>query len=122
MDKLEYINIDLNTASTEEIRFEIERLKYISNTFKNEEQAIKIQLNSVFGGISNKYLVAYNTDVAESITLQGQNLNITLPGTNGNIANITDGSGRTMGIVAVDVQAANGVIHVLNNVLVPDLN
>jgi uncharacterized surface protein with fasciclin (FAS1) repeats len=45
---------------------------------------------------------------------------ITLPGTGGNIANVTDGAGRASGIVAVDVQAANGVIHVLNRVLLPN--
>ncbi|WP_321540709.1 fasciclin domain-containing protein [Flavobacterium piscinae] len=72
------------------------------------------------GNVRSSDLTPNGTTTAPS--LQGQNLNITLPGTNGNIANITDGSGRTMGIVAVDVQVANGVIHVLNNVLVPDLN
>jgi len=46
---------------------------------------------------------------------------ITLPGTNGNIANVTDGSNRASGIVAVDVQADNGVIHVLNRVLLPQM-
>jgi uncharacterized surface protein with fasciclin (FAS1) repeats len=46
-------------------------------------------------------------------------INITLPGTGGNIANVTDGAGRPSGIIAVDVQAANGVIHVLNKVLLP---
>lgn len=47
-------------------------------------------------------------------------INITLPGTGGNIANVTDGAGRASGIVAVDVQAANGVIHVLDRVLLPN--
>jgi uncharacterized surface protein with fasciclin (FAS1) repeats len=45
---------------------------------------------------------------------------ITLPGTSDNIADITDGSGATdIGIIAVDVQAGNGVIHVLNKVMLP---
>ncbi len=35
---------------------------------------------------------------------------------------ITDEAGRQTGIVAVDVQAANGVIHVLDNVILPNLN
>ncbi|RNC86830.1 MAG: fasciclin domain-containing protein [Winogradskyella sp.] len=52
-------------------------------------------------------------------TLQGQNITITLPGTNGNIADITDGAGNSAGIIAVDVQTANGVIHVINAVLLP---
>ena len=58
-------------------------------------------------------------------TLEGDNITITLPGTdNGvNIADITDGSGNTgIGIIAVDVQAGNGVIHVVDTVLLPDTN
>ena len=35
---------------------------------------------------------------------------------------ITDEAGRQTNIVAVDVQAANGVIHVLDNVILPNLN
>ena len=54
-------------------------------------------------------------------TLEGDNITITLPGTGGNIADVTDGAGNTgIGIIAVDVQAGNGVIHVLNQVLIPD--
>lgn len=34
---------------------------------------------------------------------------------------ITDEASRQTGIIAVDVQASNGVIHVLNNVLLPQL-
>ncbi|MFD0990868.1 fasciclin domain-containing protein [Mariniflexile jejuense] len=56
-------------------------------------------------------------------TLQGNNITITLPGTNGNIANMTDGSGNSnIGIIKVDVQAGNGVIHVINKVAIPNLN
>uniref|UniRef100_UPI0040482BA2 fasciclin domain-containing protein n=1 Tax=Flavobacterium sp. TaxID=239 RepID=UPI0040482BA2 len=35
---------------------------------------------------------------------------------------ITDEAMRQTNIVAVDVQAANGVIHVINNVILPELN
>lgn len=35
---------------------------------------------------------------------------------------ITDEAGRQTNIVAVDVQAANGVIHVLDNIILPNLN
>jgi len=55
-------------------------------------------------------------------TLQGQNITVVVPGSGDNIANVTDGSGNTdAGIIAVDVQATNGVVHVLNKVLVPAL-
>ncbi len=54
-------------------------------------------------------------------TLEGDVISITLPGTGDNIADVTDGSGTTgIGIIAVDVQANNGVIHVLNQVMLPD--
>lgn len=35
---------------------------------------------------------------------------------------ITDEASRQTNIVAVDVQAANGVIHVINNIILPELN
>ena len=54
-------------------------------------------------------------------TLEGDMITINLPGTGGNIADVTDGAGNTgIGIIAVDVQAGNGVIHVLNQVMLPD--
>ncbi|MGB3150221.1 MAG: fasciclin domain-containing protein [Maribacter sp.] len=54
-------------------------------------------------------------------TLEGDEIAITLPGTGDNIADVTDGSGTDdIGIIAVDVQANNGVIHVLNKVMIPD--
>jgi len=54
-------------------------------------------------------------------TLEGDDIIITLPGTDPNIADVTDGAGNTgKGIIAVDVQAGNGVIHVLDAVLLPD--
>lgn len=54
-------------------------------------------------------------------TLEGDNITVTLPGTGGNIANLTDGSGNNdIGVIVVDVQAANGVVHVINKVLIPD--
>jgi transforming growth factor-beta-induced protein len=55
-------------------------------------------------------------------SLEGDNLTVNLPGTGSNIANLTDGSGNTdIGIIKVDVQASNGVIHVINKVAIPTL-
>lgn len=63
------------------------------------------------------------TDGIMATTLEGDAITINLPGTGDNIADVTDGSGNTgIGIDAVDVQAINGVIHVLDGVLVPDTN
>ncbi|WP_345008154.1 fasciclin domain-containing protein [Snuella lapsa] len=53
-------------------------------------------------------------------SLEGDNLTISLPGSGDNIADLTDGSGNSdIGIIKVDVQAGNGVIHVINKVALP---
>jgi DNA polymerase elongation subunit (family B) len=70
----EHTQIDPEVATPEEIKKEIERLKQLSNEWKNEEQAIKILINSMYGALGNKWLVCFNPDVAETVTLQGQNL------------------------------------------------
>lgn len=73
-----------------------------------------------------KYHVVTNTNVLSSsltnnmpvTTFQGQNFTIGL--TNG--PKITDANNRVSNIIATDVQCANGVIHVLDKVIVPNLN
>ncbi len=61
------------------------------------------------------------TDGIMPATLEGDAITINLPGTGDNIADVTDGSGTSgIGIIAVDVQAGNGVVHVLNQVMIPD--
>lgn len=69
-----YTDIDLATASRDEIRAEIERMQHLSNEWKNEEQAIKLTINSIYGAMGNKWLVCFNPSVAETVTLQGQDL------------------------------------------------
>jgi DNA polymerase elongation subunit (family B) len=58
----------------QEILNKIERLTSLKNELKNEEQAIKLTMNSIYGAIGNNWFVCFNTDVAESVTLQGQDL------------------------------------------------
>lgn len=72
-----------------------------------------------------KYHVVANANVLSSQltnnmsvpTFQGQSFTVGL--TRG--AKITDANNRVSNIVAVDVQCANGVIHVLDKVIVPNL-
>jgi uncharacterized surface protein with fasciclin (FAS1) repeats len=60
------------------------------------------------------------TDGISPTMLNTQAITINLPGTGDNIADVTDAAGNTdIGIIAVDVQAGNGVIHVLNKVMLP---
>ncbi|WP_047547887.1 fasciclin domain-containing protein [Psychroserpens sp. Hel_I_66] len=63
------------------------------------------------------------TDGASPTMLNGQNITINLPGTGSNIADVTDAAGNTdIGVVVVDVQATNGVIHALNKVMLPSVD
>jgi DNA polymerase elongation subunit (family B) len=71
---MKYCKIDPNIASKEEIVAEINRLTDLMNLKKNEEQAIKIFINSVYGATASPYFVGYNVRVAEAITLQGQEM------------------------------------------------
>ncbi|WP_229669500.1 fasciclin domain-containing protein [Yeosuana aromativorans] len=88
----------------------------------DEPVLTQVLLHHVVGGanVTSSDLTPNGNTVAP--TLQGQNLTITLPGTNGNIADVTDGAGNSdIGIIAVDVQAGNGVIHVINKVALPSI-
>jgi DNA polymerase elongation subunit (family B) len=57
-----------------EIQKKIERLTSVKNELKNEEQAIKLTMNSIYGAIGNNWFICFNPDVAEAVTLQGQDL------------------------------------------------
>jgi hypothetical protein len=69
---MKYCKIDPSNASRDEIVAEINRLTLLMNLKKNEEQAIKIFINSIYGATASPYFVGYNVRVAEAITLQGQ--------------------------------------------------
>lgn len=51
-----------------------EELTALKNEYKNEEQAIKLTMNSIYGSIGNSYFVCFNHEVAEAVTLQGQDM------------------------------------------------
>lgn len=71
---LKISQINLESASREEILAEINRLLQLKNEKGNEEQAIKIFINSIYGASASPYFVGYNIRVAEAITLQGQEM------------------------------------------------
>jgi DNA polymerase elongation subunit (family B) len=43
-------------------------------TLSLKQGAIKILINSIYGAFGNKWFYFYNPDIAQSITLQGQDL------------------------------------------------
>jgi transforming growth factor-beta-induced protein len=65
--------------------------------------------------LPGKVLAADITEGAQAATLQGQLFKLGLAGG----ANITDAQGRKAHIVATDVAASNGVIHVIDTVILP---
>ena len=69
-----FYNIDPETCSKEELLQAISDSQDAENMYHDEEQACKIFLNSCYGALANSYYSCSNLDIAESITLQGQDL------------------------------------------------
>jgi len=61
-------------SEVQALKEKIERLTSLKNELKNEEQAIKLTMNSIYGAIGNSWFVCFNPEVAEAVTLQGQDL------------------------------------------------
>lgn len=72
--ELQFANINPETATQEEIQAKINRLTQQKNQLGNEEQAIKIFINSIYGASASPYFVGYNPRIAEAISLQGQDM------------------------------------------------
>ena len=86
-----------------------------------EDVLTQVLLHHVVGGANVRSTDLTPDGDTTATTLEGDSMTITLPGTGDNIADVTDGAGNSgIGIIAVDVQANNGVIHVLNQVMIPD--
>jgi len=66
--------MEFQNLSVEELKLKIEELTSLKNELKNEEQAVKLTMNSIYGAVGNNYFACFNTDVAEAVTLQGQDL------------------------------------------------
>lgn len=71
--EFQYAQIGENPTK-EEITRELERLKRLKTDFKNKNEALKIILNSIYGVAGFQHFICYSRDVAESITLQSQDL------------------------------------------------
>ena len=71
---MKWTKIDLESCSKIELEEEIHRLKNLKNSFVNAEQGIKIFINSVYGACGSPWFAFFNMEVAEAVTLQGQDL------------------------------------------------
>lgn len=74
MQNSTWIQIDVQDSSKEEIKTEIERLKNLRDYYMNAEQAVKIFINSIYGACGSPWFAFFNIDIAEAVTLQGQDL------------------------------------------------
>ena len=66
--------INPRTCSIEELEAEITRLKSIKEEYFNLEQSIKIFINSIYGASGSPFFEGYNVNLAEAVTLQGQDV------------------------------------------------
>ena len=69
-----FYNIDPETCSMEELAAAIKDCKNKEDYYHNLEQSAKIFINSIYGAMANKLYYNSNIAMAESITLQGQDL------------------------------------------------
>ena len=73
--KRRFTDIDPYTCDLETLESEVKRLEGLSGYYETKQLALKKFINSVYGATASKFFIAHNTDIAESITLQGQDLN-----------------------------------------------
>ena len=66
--------IDYGSLSLEELEKKLTEFQKKSSDYYNQEQGIKLTLNSIYGALGNQYFACFNPDVAESVTLQGQDI------------------------------------------------
>jgi DNA polymerase elongation subunit (family B) len=65
---------DYSALPLEELENLLVEYQKKSSDFHNEEQGVKLTLNSIYGALGNKWFSLSNIDVAESVTLQGQDI------------------------------------------------
>lgn len=72
--RFKHTQIDARYCSLEELKGEINRLKGLSDAYNGIQYSIKIWINSIYGACASPFFVGYNINVAEAVTLQGQNM------------------------------------------------
>lgn len=66
--------IDPYNCSLEELENEIAKLTQLKENYFTLEQGIKVWINSIYGALGSPWFECYNVDLAEAITLQGQDI------------------------------------------------
>jgi DNA polymerase elongation subunit (family B) len=56
----------------EDLKKQLKEIEQESQKYYNYEQAVKLTLNSIYGAFGNEWFYLFNVDIAETITLQGQ--------------------------------------------------
>ena len=64
---------ELEGLTKEELELKLDEYENLANRYFNYEQSIKRILNSIYGAFGNEHFYFFNINIAESITLQGQN-------------------------------------------------
>jgi len=72
--QLKYSNIDVETCSVADIDSEIVRLEKMVGDYNSLQNGVKVFINSIYGACASPFFTCYNVDIAEAITLQGQDL------------------------------------------------
>ena len=69
-------NLDFNPyeCSLDELKNKIDYYENLASSENDLQMAVKLFINSVYGCLGTKYYNLYNPDIAEAITLQGQDL------------------------------------------------
>jgi uncharacterized surface protein with fasciclin (FAS1) repeats len=83
---------------------------------KNQDQLATILTYHVVKGL----VMAADVKPGEATTVNGATFEVS-PGMNGGVK-ITDGQGNTATVTTTDIEASNGVIHVIDAVLLPPSN
>lgn len=66
------LGVDLDALNKEQLIKLLAEYKNEADKYHNYEQAIKLTLNSIYGATGSEYAFFFNRDIAETITLQGQ--------------------------------------------------
>jgi DNA polymerase elongation subunit (family B) len=63
---------NIDNLTKEELEEKVKEYQNLADRYFNYEQSIKRILNSIYGAFGNEHFYFFNIDIAESITLQGQ--------------------------------------------------